>query len=172
MTIEQTTEKLVRPSWEDYFFGFAKQAATRGTCLRGKVGAVLVTKDFNIIGTGYNGAAPGEDHCYDVGCEIVNNHCLTSIHAEQNAIAYCAREGIALRDASMYVYMERHDTNNYSETDGMVKRIKEFPCRTCRALIQAVDIHEVTIRIHDLLAYNKIEQKPTTKTTTTLYIKG
>ena len=56
-----------RPSWEQYFMAIAKLVSTRSTCLRRKVGAVLV-RDKHIIATGYNGAASGLEHCSVRGC--------------------------------------------------------------------------------------------------------
>jgi len=55
-----------RPSWDEYFLQLAGQAATRSTCLRRRVGAVLV-RDKRILATGYNGAPRGVAHCLDVG---------------------------------------------------------------------------------------------------------
>src|SRR3990172_5650962 len=59
--------KSSRPSWDEYFFQIARQVATRSTCMRRQVGAVLV-KDKRLLSTGYNGAPRDISHCIDVGC--------------------------------------------------------------------------------------------------------
>lgn len=76
--------------------------AKRSTCNRRSVGAVLV-RDKRILTTGYNGSTPGQPHCTDVGCLMVDNHCVRAIHAEQNAIIQGALHGIDLRGATCYV---------------------------------------------------------------------
>lgn len=79
----------MRLPWDEYFINIAKQVATRSTCPRLAVGAVLV-RDKHIISTGYNGSKPNEPHCCDVGCDMVDNHCVRTLHAEFNAIEHCA----------------------------------------------------------------------------------
>jgi len=82
-----------RPSWDDYFMGIAKIVATRGTCDRLQVGAVLV-KDKRIIATGYNGAPPGMPHCDGPdGHQMENGHCIRTVHAEENCILQAAVMG-------------------------------------------------------------------------------
>lgn len=80
----------------------AKVVAERGTCLRASVGALIV-RDGRIISHGYNGSPPGAAHCIDVGCEMENGHCIRTIHAEANAIAFAARYGISVDGATIYV---------------------------------------------------------------------
>jgi len=91
-----------RPSWDEYFMELAQVVAKRSTCNRRSVGAVLV-RDKRILTTGYNGSTPGQAHCTDVGCLMVDNHCVRAIHAEQNAIIQGALHGIDLRGAVCYV---------------------------------------------------------------------
>lgn len=88
-----------------------RQVAERSTCLRAKVGAVIV-RDRSILATGYNGAPAGLPHCLDVGCLIyesrtpdgdLEENCYRTIHAEMNAITQAARNGVAIREASIYV---------------------------------------------------------------------
>lgn len=93
----------MRPSWDHYFLAIAKEVASRSTCPRASVGAVIV-KDRHILSTGYNGAAPGESHCEDVGCNIVDGHCQKAIHAETNAVAQAAKFGIAIDGATLYYW--------------------------------------------------------------------
>jgi dCMP deaminase len=92
---------LVRQNWNSYFMSIAEQVATRATCSRRQVGCVIVFNK-NILATGYNGSLPGDDHCFDVGCLIKNNHCIRTIHAETNAINQAAKNGIALQGSILY----------------------------------------------------------------------
>ena len=92
-----------RISWNEYFLSLAKLVSTRSTCPRAFVGAVIV-KDKRIIATGYNGAPAGQLHCQDIGCDIVDNHCVRAIHAETNAIAQAARFGISIEGATLYYW--------------------------------------------------------------------
>ena len=91
----------MRASWNQYFMGIAHQAATRSTCLRKKVGAVIV-RDKTILSTGYNGSIRGLDHCEDVGCLIEDGHCVATVHAEANAIIQAAKNGVAIDGAELY----------------------------------------------------------------------
>jgi len=93
----------IRVSWDDYFINIAAEVAQRATCPRAQVGAVIV-KDHRIISTGYNGAAPGEPHCTEIGCLIENNHCQRAIHAEVNAVAEAAKFGLAIDGAELYYW--------------------------------------------------------------------
>jgi len=82
-----------RPSWDDYFMSIAKIVATRGTCDRLQVGAVLV-KNNRIIATGYNGAPPGMPHCDGPdGHQMENSHCIRTVHAEENCVLQAAVMG-------------------------------------------------------------------------------
>ncbi len=100
-----------RPSWDQYFMTITRTVAERSTCLRAKVGAVIV-RDKNILATGYNGSPAGLPHCLDAGCLIYRSqtptgeteeNCFRTIHAEINAIAQAAKNGSAIRDASIYI---------------------------------------------------------------------
>jgi len=93
---------MARPSWDEYFMELAQVVAKRSTCNRRSVGAVLV-REKRILTTGYNGSPPGQPHCTDDGCIMVDGHCVRAIHAEQNAIIQGALHGIDLREATCYV---------------------------------------------------------------------
>lgn len=80
----------------------AKVVASRSTCPRKSVGAVIV-RDRTILSTGYNGSIRGMPHCNDVGCIIENNHCVATVHAEVNAIVQSAKNGVVTNDANIYV---------------------------------------------------------------------
>lgn len=98
-----------RPSWDAYFMQIAHLVATRATCPRRSVGAVLV-RDKRILATGYNGAPSGISHCppngpthdWPEGC-LRAGHCIRSLHAEQNALIQAAKIGIGCDGATIYV---------------------------------------------------------------------
>ncbi len=96
------TTPVMRVSWDRYFMNLAVQAATRSTCPRKHVGAVIV-RDKAVLATGYNGSLRGLPHCTDVGCLIENDHCVRTVHAEANAILQAARHGVRIDGADIYV---------------------------------------------------------------------
>lgn len=108
----------MRKSWDSYFMEITEIVASRSTCDRALVGCVLVNRDHRIVSTGYNGSVAGNPHCDDVGHTMRDDHCIATIHAEMNAILYCAKEGIS--------------------TKGTICYVTHFPCLNCtKALIQA-----------------------------------
>lgn len=132
--IEQGVCDYSRPSWDDYFLEVMDSIGKRVTCNRARVsgGGCVVVRDKRILVTGYAGSAPGEGHCDDIGHQFkktihedgrTTNHCIRTIHAEQNAICQAARIGVSLLDSIMYVCM--------------------FPCYTCAKLIVASGIKKV-----------------------------
>ena len=90
-----------RVGWNTYFMNIAREAATRSTCDRKHVGAVIV-RDKTILSTGYNGSIRGMPHCDEMGHTMENNHCVATIHAEANAIIQAARNGVNISGAEMY----------------------------------------------------------------------
>ncbi len=122
-----------RPSWDEYFLKVAMLVSERATCPRMHCGCVIV-KDKQILSTGYNGSIPGDDHCEDVGCMIVDNHCVRTIHAEMNALLQCALHGVSTQGATAYI------TN--------------MPCTNCAKALIAAGIKEIVIfsDYHDTLA--------------------
>ena len=124
-------EECKRPSWDEYFLEIAKLVGSRGTCDRGRNGAVIV-KNKRIITTGYVGAPVGMPHCDEVGhlmSDVVNpdgtisKHCVRTLHAEQNAIIQAALHGISTEGATLYVKFE--------------------PCFTCAKMIINAGIKRV-----------------------------
>ena len=91
-----------RVSWKDYFMNIAREVATRSTCDRKHVGAVIV-REKTILSTGYNGSIKGLPHCDEVGCEMVDGHCVRTTHAEANAIVQAAKNGIQVNQSEIYV---------------------------------------------------------------------
>ena len=113
----------VRPSWDDYFLELAEAASKRATCDRGRSGCVIV-RDKQVLVTGYVGSPTGLPHCDDVGHLIrgitdengeTSEHCLRTVHSEQNAICQAAKRGISIAGATIYTRMT--------------------PCRTCAMLL-------------------------------------
>jgi len=107
--MENDIEKRDRPTFDEYCMMLAQLVSTRSTCLRRKVGAVLV-KDKQIIGTGYNGAPKGAPHCEDVGCLREKNdvpsgerhELCRGAHAEANAVSQSAQHGVSTEDSTLY----------------------------------------------------------------------
>ena len=101
--------RVLRPSWDEYFMEITEVVATRSTCVRRRVGAIIV-KDKRILATGYNGAPSGLSHCGESGCirEKLNipsgerHELCRGLHAEQNAIIQCAVHGINMQGATLY----------------------------------------------------------------------
>lgn len=91
-----------RASWDEYFMAIAREVATRSTCERKHVGAVIV-RDKMILTTGYNGSIRGLPHCDDEGHMMEEGHCVRTVHAEANAIVQAARNGVRLDGAHIYV---------------------------------------------------------------------
>ncbi len=107
-----------RATWQEYFMNIAKIVSERSTCDRAYVGCVLVNNDNRIVSTGYNGSISGNPQCDEIGHTMRDGHCIATIHAEMNALLYCAKEGISVKNSVCYV--------------------THFPCLNCtKALIQA-----------------------------------
>lgn len=91
-----------RASWDEYFMAIAAVVASRATCDRKHVGAVIV-RDKMILATGYNGSIRGLPHCDEEGHLLEDGHCVRTVHAEANAIVQAARSGVRLEGADIYV---------------------------------------------------------------------
>jgi len=123
---------LKRPSWDEYFLEVAGLVSKRATCLRRKVGAVLV-KEKKILATGYNGAPSGLKHCIDIGCIREKLHIPSGerhelcrgLHAEQNVLLQAALYGISTRGSTLYI------TNQ--------------PCVICAKMLINAGIKEIVI---------------------------
>lgn len=107
-----------RLSWQEYFMNLAMTVSQRGTCDRAYVGCVIVNRENRIVSTGYNGSIKGNPHCDEIGHTMRDGHCIATIHAEMNALLYCAKEGISV--------------------NGCIAYVTHFPCLNCtKSLIQA-----------------------------------
>lgn len=122
-----------RPSWDEYFLKLAMLASERATCPRMHCGCVFVRDKF-VLATGYNGSLPGLPHCEDVGCLVVDNHCVRTNHAEINALTQAAIHGVSVKDATAYI------TN--------------MSCTSCAKALIAAGIKRVVVfsDFHDTLA--------------------
>ena len=100
---------MQRPSWDQYFMDITRLVATRSSCLRRQVGALLV-KERNILATGYNGVPSGITHCHTTGClrerlsvpSGERHELCRGLHAEQNAIIQAAKHGTNINGATLY----------------------------------------------------------------------
>ncbi len=126
-----TEELYIRPTWDEYFLEVMHALAKRATCGRGRTACVIV-KDNQIISSGYVGAPAGLPHCDEAGHlmkQVVNEdgsiseHCVRTIHAEQNAICQAAKQGVSIEGATLYC--------------------KLAPCRTCAMLLIACGIKRI-----------------------------
>jgi len=121
---------MERPTRDEYFMQMAKLAATRSTCLRRKVGAVIV-KDSHVLSTGYNGSPRGVSHCEEKGCLRVlmnvpsgtRHELCRGVHAEQNAVTQAAYFGTSVKDATIYT--------------------TTFPCSLCAKILINSGIKEI-----------------------------
>jgi len=120
-----------RESWDEYFLKLSNQVATRSTCPKRNVGAILV-RDNRILSTGHVGSVKGMKHCDDVGCLISyvydsegNKHdkCVRTVHAELNALIQCAFHGISSKDATLYVTHEPCDNCAKAIINAGIKKI-------------------------------------------------
>lgn len=123
-----------RPDWDEYFLRLAELAASRSTCLRRQVGAILVS-GRRVLATGYNGAPKGLPHCLETGClrdrqnipSGQRHELCRALHAEQNVIVQAAQYGIAVKSATMYCTHQ--------------------PCTICTKLILNLDINRLVLRL-------------------------
>ncbi|MCR6545434.1 dCMP deaminase family protein [Dehalobacterium formicoaceticum] len=149
----------MRKSWEQYFMEIAHLVASRSTCLRRAVGAVAVSGDNRILGTGYNGALPGAPHCDEVGC-IRNELKIPSgqrqeicraQHAEANVCNFAARHGVALDGATVYVTTQPCTTCIKAMATSGVKRVifeGDYPDPFARQLAQEVGLELIKMEGH------------------------
>ena len=107
-----------RPSWEEYFSSLTHLTAQRSPCQRLQVGCILVN-DNRIIAQGYNGYLPGAKHEQ----KLRDGHEMATVHAEQNAIADCAKRGVSCAGATAY--------------------ITHYPCMNCMKILCASGISEI-----------------------------
>lgn len=146
-----------RPTWEELFINIAREVSQRSTCLRLRVGAVLV-QDNRIISIGYNGSIPGHEHCDDYWKkyyismsdldgefedwihtqDFYDKHyewsAVHEVHAEMNAILFAARRGIEVEGSTLY--------------------LTHSPCIHCAKAIAQAGIRAV---VYDQLYYRSAE---------------
>ncbi|MCU0651118.1 MAG: cytidine/deoxycytidylate deaminase family protein [Candidatus Omnitrophica bacterium] len=130
--IKRPQKKHTRISWDEYFMQIAHLVSQRATCLRRRVGAVIV-KDKRMLATGYNGAPSGLAHCLETGClreklkipSGQRHELCRGLHGEQNAIIQASLYGISVKGSSIYI------TNQ--------------PCVICAKMLINAGISEIVI---------------------------
>lgn len=144
---------MSRPSWDEYFMKIAHLVAERSTCLRRKVGAIIV-RDKRIISTGYNGAPKGLKHCREVGClrdkmdvpSGERHELCRGAHAEQNAIIQAAGGGASMEGSTMYCTNSPCSTCSKMIINAGIKRLvlgERYPDRLGEELIEEAGIETV-----------------------------
>ena len=139
----------------NYYLNIAKAVADRSTCLRKKIGCVIVNND-EIISTGYNGAPRGRKNCIDLGyctkkkefpdLRHAGYEACRSVHAEQNAIISASRKSMI--GSSLYLVSYRQDTKEYDKG--------ATACQMCRKMIINAGIENVIVRGENELEYKVI----------------
>ena len=141
-----------RPDRREHFFNRAQVVAERSTCLRRKVGAIIVNKDGVELSSGYSGAPRKMEHCIDIGVCLRTDlkipsgqqyELCRSVHAEQNAIINAARTGVSIMGAEMYISSER-SKDSYSNEDEKDKIYA--PCIICKKEIINIGLTAVHMR--------------------------
>jgi dCMP deaminase len=116
---DRLSTPIERPSWAAYFMSLAVEAASRGTCTRARTGCVLM-RETQVLSLGYNGAVSGQPHCVhadDIPCRV-------ACHSEANAVAFAAKNGVALDASEAYCTLS--------------------PCKTCATLLIQSGIRKLT----------------------------
>ena len=142
-----------RPSWDEYFMEITELVAKRSTCLRRKVGAVIV-QDKRILTTGYNGAPRGLPHCLEMGClreekEVASGErqeLCRGLHAEQNAIVQAALYGISIKGSILYCTTQPCVTCAKMIINAGIKRIiyqEKYPDELARKLFKEAGVIEI-----------------------------
>ena len=149
--------KKSRPSWDEYFMAIAKLVSSRSTCLRRKVGAVIV-KDKKILSTGYNGAPKGLPHCLDIGClreklkipSGERQELCRGLHAEQNAILQAASNSrIPLEGSVIYVTCQPCITCAKMIINAGIKKIyiaEGYPDKFAREILKEAKVELITVK--------------------------
>jgi len=144
-----------RPTWEEYFLEMARVVAHRSTCLRRRVGALLV-RDKRILATGYNGAPAGLPHCEDVGClreqkripPGERQELCRGLHAEQNAVIQGALHGVSLKGSVLYATTQPCVTCAKMLINAGVRRVVyegEYPDQLALEMLQQAGVELVRV---------------------------
>ena len=153
-------EENKRPSWDEYFAAITKQVATRSTCLRRKVGAIIV-KDKRILTTGYNGAPKGVESCLDRGKCLREELGIPSgqrhemcrgLHAEQNAIIQAAYHGVSIKDSVVYSNTQPCVQCAKMIINSGIKKIyyfKDYPDELSLELLKEAEVELIKLDLED-----------------------
>ncbi|MGL5514532.1 MAG: deoxycytidylate deaminase [Sporomusa sp.] len=145
--------ELIRPSWDEYFMNITKVVATRSTCLRRQIGAVIV-KEQRLLASGYNGAPSGLSHCGKTGClraaaQIPSgqrHELCRGLHAEQNAVVQAAMYGVPIQGATLYSTHQPCSACSKILINAGIKRIvylQSYPDELAQQLIAEAGIEYV-----------------------------
>ena len=148
---------MKRPTWDEYFMKITLLVAERSTCLRRKVGAVIV-KDKQIVSTGYNGAPKGLRHCLEIGClreemgipSGERHELCRGAHAEQNAIIQAAGSGTGMGGATMYCTDSPCSTCTKMIINAGIRRLvlgKKYPDELGEKLIREAGIETIYLAL-------------------------
>lgn len=144
---------MSRPTWDEYFMEITELVSKRSTCLRRKVGAVIV-QDKRILTTGYNGAPRGLPHCLEIGClrEIKKvasgerQELCRGLHAEQNAIVQAALYGISIKGSVLYCTTQPCVTCAKMIVNSGIKAIiykEKYPDKLARKILKEAGVIEI-----------------------------
>jgi len=148
-----------RPSWDEYFLRITREVSQRSTCLRRKVGAVLV-RDRRILATGYNGAPSGLAHCGEVGClRALHNvpsgerhELCRGLHAEMNALIQSALFGIPTSDSTIYTTAHPCSLCAKMLINAGVKRVvmlDDYPDELAKRLLAEAGVKMETVKLSE-----------------------
>jgi len=144
---------MERPSWDEYFMEITQLVSKRSTCLRRKVGALIV-KDKQILTTGYNGAPCGLSHCLEIGCLREKNRIISGerqelcrgLHAEQNAIVQAALCGVNIKGSILYCTNQPCITCAKMIINSGINKIvykEKYPDNLAREMLKEAGVEEI-----------------------------
>jgi dCMP deaminase len=144
---------MSRPTWDEYFMEITELVSKRSTCLRRKVGAVIV-QDKRILTTGYNGAPRGLSHCLEIGClrEIKKvasgerQELCRGLHAEQNAIVQAALHGLSIKSSVLYCTTQPCVTCAKMIINSGIRKIiykEKYPDELARKMLKEAEVVEI-----------------------------
>jgi len=132
-----------RKQKEEVFLNMAEEGAWLSTCCRAIVCAIITDANDRIISTGYNGSLPGAPHCMDVGCLMVNGHCVRTVHGEANACLFCNQD---MTRGTIYIFFGGIAYDPPMTTNEAGETIGNWICKDCNGKIFASGIRRVVTK--------------------------
>jgi len=150
-----------RPCWEEYFVDLLHTMSKRATCSRGSNACLITNQDNDILSFGYVGSPHGQPHCDTDGHVILRirnldtgeerEHCIRTIHAEQNAIALAAKRGVALKDSILYTLLEPcYYCAKLIVQCGVIKVISKFPYKEGNLTRELFDKSSIAWKVNEM----------------------